>query len=415
MEITYERVAAIDIGKREVAVTIRLPGQGPGGRTQQTRKFRTFYQVLAQMVDWLVEQGVTHVAMEATGVYWKPVFHALCEADSIEIVLVNARHVKNVPGRKTDVKDSEWLAQLLECGLLRGSFIPPKDIAAIRELTRYRTKTIQARTRELQRLSKVLEDAGIKIDSVASSITTLSARDMIEALVAGERDPRVLAALARGRMRSKIPDLTLACSGRFADHHAVLARLHLDHIDHLTRMIDGLDQRIEQVMGPFAQHLALLRTIPGIGDRAAQILISEIGVDMSRFPTAAHLASWAGLCPGNNESAGRRKSGRTRKGNGEVRDVLTECAWSAGKTGSYIGAQFHRFHRRFGKKGGGKAAVAVAHTLIVIVWHVLHDQVEYRELGHDYFTRRDNPEATARRLIHSLQALGYHVELTATA
>ena len=188
MEITYERVAAIDIGKREVAVTIRLPGQGPGGRTQQTRKFRTFYQVLAQMVDWLVEQGVTHVAMEATGVYWKPVFHALCEADSIEIVLVNARHVKNVPGRKTDVKDSEWLAQLLECGLLRGSFIPPKDIAAIRELTRYRTKTIQARTRELQRLSKVLEDAGIKIDSVASSITTLSARDMIEALVAGERD-----------------------------------------------------------------------------------------------------------------------------------------------------------------------------------------------------------------------------------
>ena len=415
MEITYERVAAIDIGKREVAVTIRLPGQGPGGRTQQTRKFRTFYQVLAQMVDWLVEQGVTHVAMEATGVYWKPVFHALCEADSIEIVLVNARHVKNVPGRKTDVKDSEWLAQLLECGLLRGSFIPPQDIAAIRELTRYRKKTIQARTRELQRLSKVLEDAGIKIDSVASSITTLSARDMIEALVAGERDPRVLAALARGRMRSKIPDLTLACSGRFADHHAVLARLHLDHIDHLTRMIDGLDQRIEQVMGPFAQHLALLRTIPGIGDRAAQILISEIGVDMSRFPTAAHLASWAGLCPGNNESAGRRKSGRTRKGNGEVRDVLTECAWSAGKTGSYIGAQFHRFHRRFGKKGGGKAAVAVAHTLIVIVWHVLHDQVEYRELGHDYFTRRDNPEATARRLIHSLQALGYHVELTATA
>ena len=284
MEITYERVAAIDIGKREVAVTIRLPGQGPGGRTQQTRKFRTFYQVLAQMVDWLVEQGVTHVAMEATGVYWKPVFHALCEADSIEIVLVNARHVKNVPGRKTDVKDSEWLAQLLECGLLRGSFIPPKDIAAIRELTRYRKKTIQARTRELQRLSKVLEDAGIKIDSVASSITTLSARDMIEALVAGERDPRVLAALARGRMRSKIPDLTLACSGRFADHHAVLARLHLDHIDHLTRMIDGLDQRIEQVMGPFAQHLALLRTIPGIGDRAAQILISEIGVDMSSSP-----------------------------------------------------------------------------------------------------------------------------------
>ena len=326
------------------------------------------------MVGWLVEQGVTHVAMEATGVYWKPVFHALCEADTLEVVLVNARHVKNVPGRKTDVKDSEWLAQLLECGLLRGSFIPPKEIAAIRELTRYRKKTIQARTRELQRLSKVLEDAGIKIDSVASSITTLSARDMIEALIAGERDPRVLADLARGTMRNKIPDLTMACAGRFGDHHALLARMHLDHIDHLTTMIDGLDERIEQVMAPFAQQLRLLRTIPGIGERAAQVLISEIGVDMSRFPTAAHLASWAGLCPGNNESAGRHKSGRTRKGNAEVRDILTECAWSAGKTGSYIGAQFHRLHRRFGKKGGGKAAIAVAHTLIVIVWHVLHDQ-----------------------------------------
>ena len=411
----YERVAAIDVGKREVAVTVRVPGQTAGIRSQQTRKFRTFYQVLRQMVGWLVDHGVTHVAMEATGVYWKPIFHALCETDTLEVVLVNARHVKNVPGRKTDVKDSEWLAQLLECGLLRGSFIPPREIAAIRELTRYRKKTIQTRTRELQRLSKVLEDAGIKIDSVASSITTLSARDMIEALIAGERDPRVLANLARGTMRNKIPDLAMACAGRFGDHHALLARMHLDHIDHLTSMIDGLDERIEQVLAPFAQQLRLLRTIPGIGDRAAQVRISELGVDMSRVPTAAPLASWAGLCPGNNESAGRRLSGRTRKGNAEVRDILTECAWSASKTGSYIGAQFHRLHRRFGKTGGGKAAVAVAVTLIVIVWHVLHNQSEYRELGHDYFTRRDNPEAAKRRLIHNLEAHGYRVELTATA
>jgi transposase len=415
VEIMYERVAAIDVGKREVAVTVRVPGQTAGIRSQQTRKFRTFYQVLRQMVGWLVDHGVTHVAMEATGVYWKPIFHALCETDTLEVVLVNARHVKNVPGRKTDVKDSEWLAQLLECGLLRGSFIPPREIAAIRELTRYRKKTIQTRTRELQRLSKVLEDAGVKIDSVASSITTLSARDMIEALIAGERDPRVLANLARGTMRNKIPDLAMACAGRFGDHHALLARMHLDHIDHLTRMINGLDERIEQVLAPFAPQLRLLRTIPGIGERAAQVLISELGVDMSRVPTAAHLASWAGLCPGNNESAGRRLSGRTRKGNAEVRDILTECAWSAGKTGSYIGAQFHRLHRRFGKTGGGKAAVAVAHTLIVVVWHVLNDQSEYRELGHDYFTRRDNPEAAKRRLIHNLEALGYRVELTATA
>ena len=359
--------------------------------------------------------GETHRWKHRQGAPGRPHFHALCETDTLEVVLVNARHVKNVPGRKTDVKDSEWLAQLLECGLLRGSFIPPREIAAIRELTRYRKKTIQARTRELQRLSKVLEDAGIKIDSVASSITTLSARDMIEALIAGERDPRVLANLARGTMRSKIPDLTMACAGRFADHHALLARMHLDHIDHLTSMIEGLDERIEQVMAPFAEQVRLLRTIPGIGDRAAQVLISEIGIDMSRFPTAAHLASWAGLCPGNNESAGRRMSGRTRKGNAEVRDILTECAWSAGKTGSYVGAQFHRLHRRFGKTGGGKAAVAVAHTLIVIIWHVLHDQSEYRELGHDYFTRRDDPQAAKRRLIHNLEALGYRVELTATA
>jgi transposase len=415
VEVVYARVAAIDVGKKEIAVTVRVPGQRPGTRTQQTRKFRTFYQVLRQMVGWLVEQEVTRVAMEATGVYWKPVFHALCEADTLEVVLVNARHVKNVPGRKTDVKDSEWLAQLLECGLLRGSFIPPPQIAAIRELTRYRKKTIQARTRELQRLSKVLEDAGVKIDSVASSITTLSARDMVEALIAGERDPRTLADLARGTMRSKIPDLAMACAGRFAEHHAVLARMHLDHIDHLTGMIDGLDQRIEQVLSPFARHLSLLRTIPGIGERAAQVLISELGVDMSRFPTAAHLASWAGLCPGNNESAGKHKSGRTSKGNAEVRDILTECAWSAGKTRTYIGAQFHRFHRRFGKNGGGKAAIAAAHTLIVIVWHVLHDQADYRELGHDYFTRHNHPDAAKRRLIHNLEALGYQVQLTATA
>jgi transposase len=411
VEIIYPRIAGIDVGKREVAVAVRTPGNIPGERRQRIRKYKTFYRVLVEMVMWLVEQGVTHVAMEATGVYWKPVFHALCEAEQIEVLLVNARHVKNVPGRKSDVKDSAWLAQLLECGLLRGSFIPPKDIAAIRELTRYRKKLIESRTRELQRLSKVLEDGGIKIDSVASSITTLSARDMIKALIAGERDPRVLAELARGVMRNKIPDLTMACAGRFGDHHALLARLHTDHIDHLTRMIEGLDIRIEEVTDPFAEQLRLLRTIPGIGERAAQVIISEIGVDMSRFPTDAHLASWAGLCPGNNESAGKHKSGRTRKGNSEVSTILTECAWAASHTGTYVGAQFRRMHRRFGKTGGGKAAIAIAHTLIVIIWHVLHDNVEYHDLGPDYFTRYDNPEARKRRLIRDLHTLGYDVTI----
>lgn len=415
MEIIYSRVAGIDVGKREVAVAVRTPSDIPGERRQVVRKYKTFYQVLRQMVAWLVEQGVTHVSMEATGVYWKPVFHALCEAEQIEVLLVNARHSKNVPGRKTDVKDSEWLAQLLECGLLRGSFIPPKDIAAIRELTRYRKKLIEERTRELQRLSKVLEDGGIKIDSVASSITTLSARDMIEALIAGERDPRVLAELARGVMRNKIPDLTMACEGRFGDHHALLARMHTDQIDHLTTMIQVLDRRIEEVVDPFAEQLRLLQSIPGIGERAAQVIISEIGVDMSRFPTAAHLASWAGLCPGNNESAGKHKTGRTRKGNVEVRTILTECAWSAGRTGTYVGAQFRRMHRRFGKQGGGKAAIAVAHTLIVIIWHVLHDEAPYRDLGSDYFTRHDNPEARKRRLVHDLQSMGYEVTIAPAA
>ena len=415
MEIVYSRCAGIDVGKREVAVAVRTPGEAPGERREQVRKYKTFYQVLLQMVAWLVEQGVTHVAMESTGVYWKPVFHALCEAEEIEVLLVNARHVKNVPGRKTDVKDSAWLARLLECGLLRGSFVPPEDVAAIRELTRYRKKLIESRTSELQRLSKVLEDGGIKIDSVASSINTLSARDMVDALVAGERDPEVLAELARGTMRNKIPDLTMACAGRFGDHHALLARLHTDHVDHLDTMIEGLDRRIEEMTRPFAEQIRLLKTIPGIGDRAAQVVVSEIGVDMSRFPTAGHLASWAGLCPGNNESAGRHKSGRTPKGNTQLRTVLTECAWAASHTRTYVGARFRRLHRRFGKTGGGKAAVATAHTLLVVIWYVLHDGAEYRDLGSDYFTRHDDSEARKRRLVRDLQSLGYDVAIQPAA
>ena len=238
---------------------------------------------------------------------------------------------------------------------------------------------------------------------------------MIEALIAGERDPHVLAELARGVMRNKIPDLTMACSGRFGDHHALLARMHTDHIDHLTRMIESLDIRIGELTDPFAEQLRLLRTIPGIGERAAQVIISEIGVDMSRFPTDAHLASWAGLCPGNNESASKHKSGRTRKGNSEVRTILTECAWATSRTGTYVGAQFRRMHRRFGKTGGAKAAIAIAHTLIVITWHVLHDNVEYRDLGSDYFTRYDNPEARKPCLIRDLQALGYDVTVAPAA
>jgi transposase len=409
MEIVYQRVAAIDVGKKIVAVAVRTPGERAGKRQQQVRKFDTYYRTLTTMVAWLVSERVTHVTLEATGVYWKPVFHALCEAERpLEVLLVNARHVKNVPGRKSDALDAMWLAELTECGLLRGSFIPPPQIAAIRELTRYRKKLIEARTSELQRLAKVLEDGGIKIDSVALALTTLSARDMIDALINGERDPTVLAELARGRMRSKIPDLKLACAGRFADQHALMCTLHLEHIDHLTDMITRLDTRIDQASLPFACQTELLATIPGISQRASQVIISEIGVDMTRFPTAAHLASWAGLCPGNNESAGKHRSGKTCKGNTELCTVLTECAWAAARTSSYVGAQFHRFHRRFGKKGGQKAATATAHTLIVIIWHVLAETTAYRDLGSDYFTRPiDSPEVRKGRLVRELEALGH--------
>ncbi|MCA1821272.1 MAG: IS110 family transposase [Pseudonocardia sp.] len=417
MEIVYQRVAAIDVGKKIVAVAVRTPGERAGKRRGQVRKFDTYYRTLTTMVAWLVSERVTHVTLEATGVYWKPVFHALCGAERpLEVLLVNARHVKNVPGRKSDALDAMWLAELTECGLLRGSFIPPPQIAAIRELTRYRKKLIEARTSELQRLAKVLEDGGIKIDSVASALTTLSARDMIDALINGERDPAVLADLARGRMRSKIPDLKLACAGRFADQHALMCTLHLEHIDHLTDMIARLDTRINQASLPFAHQTELLATIPGISQRASQVIISEIGVDMTRFPTAAHLASWAGLCPGNNESAGKHRSGKTRKGNTELCTVLTECAWAAARTSSYVGAQFHRFHHRFGKKGGQKAATATAHTLIVIIWHVLAETTAYRDLGADYFTRRFNhPDARKRRLIRELEALGHKVTIEPAA
>jgi len=254
VEIVYELVAGIDVGKKIIAVAVRTPGERPGKRRQQLRKYNTFHQTLTQMVAWLVAEGVTHVTMEATGIYWRPIFHALCAAERpLEVLLVNARHVKNVPGRKSDALDAVWLAELTECGLLRGSFIPPPQIAAIRELTRYRKKLIEQRTSELQRLAKVLEDSGIKIDSVASALTTLSARDMIEALIAGERDPAVLAGMARGRMRSKIPDLRLACAGRFGDQHALMCTLHLEHIDHLTDMIARLDTRIDEASLSFSR------------------------------------------------------------------------------------------------------------------------------------------------------------------
>jgi transposase len=413
VDVVYQRVAAIDVHKRQITVAVRSPGERAGQRRQQVRKYATFYSALREMTGWLLAEQVTHVAMEATGVYWRPVFHALAEPDGLEILLCNAYHVKNVPGRKTDASDAVWLEQLCEVGLLRGSFIPPADIAAIRELVRYRKKLITERGRENQRLRKVLEDGGIKLDSVASDAIGVSGRAMIEALIAGQRDPAVLADLAKGVLRKKIPDLTLALAGRFAAHHGLLCALHLRHIDHLNDMICTLDTQIEEQVSPYAAQRDRLTTIPGVGRRAAETIIAEIGVDMTRFPSPAHLASWAGLCPGNHESAGKRRSGATRHGNPHLATVLVEAAWATSHT--RIGARYRRLHRRFGKAGGKKAAVATAHTLLVIVWHLLAHSTTYTDLGADYYTQRDDPEIRKHRLLRQLRDLGYDAELTPVA
>lgn len=381
------------------------------------KEFTTFTAELERLRDWLATEGVTQVAMEATGVYWRPVWHVLEPMAGVELLLVNPRHVKNLPGRKTDVADAAWLAQLLECGLLRGSFVPPREVARLRDLTRYRTKLTQERVRETQRIQKLLEDAGIKLDSVATDVLGKAARRMLEALIAGERDPEVLAQMALTRMRPKIPELRKAMVGRFDDHHALLLRMHLDHVDQLSAMIVRLDGEVDRLMGPFAEAATRLLSIPGVAKRSAEVIVAEIGVDMARFPTPAHLASWAGLCPGNHESAGKRSSGRARKGNGALRAAMCEAAWAASHTrDSYLAAQYRRFKRRFGTKSEGKAIFAVAHTMIVIVWHVLAaDDVTYRELGADYFDRRSNAALRTRQLVRELEKLGHHVVLEPAA
>jgi transposase len=379
------------------------------------------------MASWLVELGVTRVAMESTGPYWWPVYAALREVGKagVTIDVVNAAHVKAVPGRKTDVKDAQWLARLLEVGLLRGSFLPPDDIREIRDLTRYQTKLTEERSREKQRLLKVLEAAGIKLDVVASDTFGVSGRAMLDALVAGERDPVVLAGLARGVLRNKTDDLRLALTGRFTVHHGQMIGFHLQRLDHLDEMIKTVKQKIGHagvagtsrrpavapagLVAPFAAPIQLLSSIPGIGERVATVIISEIGVDMSRFPSAKHLAAWAGLAPGNNESGGRRRRARHRKGNTHVQSILIEASFAASRTRTRLGARFHRLHRRFGGRAnntaGKKAAFAVAHTLIKVIWSVLTSGQPYTDLGHDFYTRRVNPEQHTGRLIAQLEAL----------
>jgi len=421
VQVLYERCAGIDVHKDQVTVAVRLPGRGPGGRETRVRKFAAFYGVLREMACWLASQGVTHVAMEATGVYTMPVYHALLEPGVFDQVLVcNAAHVKNVPGRKTDAVDASWLAELLECGLLKGSFIPEAKIKAVRDVVRYRRKIVQERAAETQRLGGVLQDAGIKLDSVASSIDTVSGLAMIRALIDGERRGQVLAELARGVMRAKIADLSQALEGRFGDHHALMCQLHLDHIAHLNEMIAKLDTQIEAMMVPFQAQRDLLATIPGIGPAAAAAIISEIGTSPAEFfTTGAHLASWAGLCPGNHESAGKRKHGKPRKGSQHLQPLLVECAWATVRASGRLKARYHRLVRRFGgyrnPAAKKRAIVAIAHTLAVIIWHVLATGRPYTDLGPDFYTNRADPAKETQRLITKLEALGHKVTLTPAA
>jgi transposase len=410
MDTIIERCAALDIGKKTLTACVRTP-DGQGGRRSVTRTFPTMTRQLLVLRDWLAAERVEVVSMESTSTYWKPAFYLL--EDEFSVWLLNAHHIKAVPGRKTDVKDSEWLAQLTECGLVRASFVPPKPIRRLRNLTRYRTTVVQERSREAQRLEKLLEDAGVKISSVASDVLGVSGRAMLAELCAGNTDPKAMAELAKGRMRPKIGQLTEALTGWFDDHHALLVTEMLARIDAAEATIARLDAQIEAELAPFAEALALLDTIPGVGKRTAQVIVAETGADMSRFPTAAHLASWAGVCPGVNESAGKRGSARCRPGDKWLRAALVEAAHSAARTkNSYLAAQYARLA---GRRGAKRAAVAVAHSILVIGYHLLDQHVAYTDLGADFLIRRHTSDAHIRRLVAQLEKLGQKVTIEPAA
>jgi transposase len=409
MDVLLERCAGLDVGKNEVVACVRTPASGRSGRRSELRTFPTFTDDLEALAGWLSAEGVTEVVMEATGQYWKPVWYVL-EDRQFDLKLVNAKHVKMVPGRKTDLVDAAWLAQLLEHGLLRSSFVPPAEIRELRDLTRYRKRLIQTHTAECQRIQKVLEDAGIKLDSVASDVLGVSGRAMLRALIDGERDPEQLAEMAKGVLRKKIPLLTKAMHGRFGAHHATMLRIIFDHVEQLEASIAALDIEIDRVIAPFAPARDHLDTITGIGKRAAEAIIAEIGVDMTQFPTAAHLASWAGMCPANNITGGKRRPAGSLHGNRWLGEILNQCAVAASHTrDTYLAAQYWRLTRRIGRR---KAAVAVGHSILVICWHLLTNDTDYDDLGGDYFTRRTDRGKRRDQLIRQLHELGYGVNLT---
>ena len=414
-EQIIERVAALDIGKEEVVCCVRLPApEGRHRRLQEVSTHSTMTRSLAELANRLVDLRIERVVMEATSDYWKPVFYLL-EAHGLDPWLVNARDVKHLPGRpKTDVLDAVWLCKVAERQMLRPSFVPPRPLRKLRDLTRYRIDLVGTRTAEKNRVEKLLEDACIKLSVVASDIFGVSGREMMAALIAGERDPTVLADLARTRMRAKIPQLREAFTGHFDDHHAFLLNRMLHRIDGIDADIAALDAQIEALLAPFAPQAARLDEIPGIGPIAAAVIIAEIGVDMTRFPTAGHLCSWAKFAPGVKTSAGKNKgNGSTGHGNRYLARILGEAAITAGRTDTFLGARYRRIVRRRGKK---KAMVAVGRSILVIVWHLLADpDTRFHDLGPDHFDRRINTNQKKRNHVRELEALGYRVTLEPAA
>ena len=411
MKQIRDKVGGLDVHRDGVVACSRI--QMPDGSVEvQKQRFSTTQAGLAELTAFLVDAGVTTVAMEATGIYWRPVYYAL-EGLFSELWLCNAAHVKNVPGRKTDLSDAEWLADVAAHGMVRPSFVPPPEIRELRELTRYRKAEVDTRAREIQRLEKVLQDAGIKLTSVASTVWSKSSRAMIEALIAGERDSTVLAELSKGVMRKKIDRLGVALEGNFGRHHALLCRQIIDHLDFLDRTIATLTEEICARLVPFAPKVTLLISIPGISEATAQVIVAETGADMTRFPTAGHLCAWAGVAPASYESAGKRRPAGTRHGSPYLRRTLIEAARSAARTkGSYYSAQYSRIARR---RGPNKAAVAVAHSMLETAWHLLTTGALYQDPGADYFERRHDPAIEAKRLQRRIEALGFAVTISEKA
>jgi len=402
MQVMYEVCCGLDVHKKGVTACVLWAS----GRRRQIRDFGTFTRELLELTDWLRACGVTHVAMESTGVYWKPVWNLL--QGQCEVLLVNAQHIKAVPGRKTDQKDSEWIAELLQHGLLRPSFVPPTPIRELRDLTRYRASLAQECNRIANRVQKVLEDANIKLSSVATDALGASGRAMLEAIVGGEESSKRLAEMAQGRLRNKIPELEGALEGRVTTHHRFLLRELLDHLYFVESKMRRIEQEIEVRLGPFPSEVARLCTIPGVDRVTAWGVLAEVGLNMSQFPDAQNLASWAGLCPGSHESAGKRKSGKTRKGSLWLRRCLCQAAWAVStKKNNYLSALYRRLAARRGNK---RATIAVAHNLLVIAYYILRDGTCYQDLGADYFDRL-NPEGLRRRLTKRLEGLGFKVTL----